>query len=45
MLLIFYQNLAVKYDNPNHWIDYAISRYNLVGPNDKETIYVDWKNY
>jgi len=33
-------NIINKYDNPNHWIDYAISRYNIAGPSDKESINV-----
>ena len=33
-------NILQSYNNPNHWIDYSISRYNIVGPNDKESISV-----
>lgn len=32
-----FKNLQ-QYDNSSHWIDYIISRFNIIGPNDKETI-------
>ena len=31
-------NQLRNYNDPNHWIDYAISRYNIVGPGDDESL-------
>tara|TARA_B100001093_G_scaffold249770_1_gene239174 strand:- start:5557 stop:6567 length:1011 start_codon:yes stop_codon:yes gene_type:complete len=33
-------NILQTYNNANHWIDYAVSRYNIVGSNDKESVSV-----
>ena len=31
-------NQIKHYNNPNHWVDYATSRFNIVGPNDGESL-------
>ena len=31
-------NILRTYPYQDHWIDYAVSRYNIVGPNDKESL-------
>ena len=38
MLKNAFKNLQQYDDNSSHWIDYIVSRFNIIGPNDQETI-------